>query len=88
MIPETPEPPSPPENERDFGPPQPPLRIIAIVIMVAVVLAIALSGCVQARIAAYYAPPKPGVCEIPVYDGPREEGKLLKCLSRAEWSAP
>lgn len=48
-------------------------------------LALILTGCVQAREAAYYNPPKPKRCEIPVWDGPAENGKLLRCISRSDW---
>jgi hypothetical protein len=76
-----------PDNRRVNGPPEPPIRIIAVGVFLLVIIAM-LAGCVRAREAAYYAPPKPVVCEIPVYDGPREQGKVIKCLTRAEWSAP
>ncbi len=56
-----------------------PLRIISLGVIVL------LAGCVQAREAAYYSPPKPKRCDIPVYDGPAEDGKIIRCISREEW---
>lgn len=73
-------------RRRVNGPPGPPVRAIVLGFALLVIIAM-LAGCVQARINAYYHPPKPPPCDIPVCDGACSDGRpILRCISRGEWS--